>query len=351
MSPSYLSRLTGHPAFSRLAPLLPPAICPFLFYNLAPYLFTLANDGWFDWVNKHPLPQKRATIGPNDFTKKSINRKYVNEVLVCCPNPGKKVVAGVGPWDKGRAAIRILKGDEICPNGHQAGQMLLLDSDTGQAKAERFFRLFPQILLESLGDTTMAEAICSYDRRDNGQIRVAEIISPCRFHKRANGPAALPLTHLLPDNFCPHVFAAIYPRVLALMYGANIDPVVTIDHPGGGGEVCLKLQKKTRTAGVLAGRTLNVIGKGLQWLGRPLDRLDYDINILVQKNEAADCTLRPSNSYAVNISDPDFCCPAAFATLYPFLLLAAAGNPLPWPDTARISCPDCAGIIYQIPSA
>ncbi len=342
-----LSSTTASRLFRHLDPLLPAGICPLLFYSLTPYIITLGRRGWFGWVTCTSFPGHRKAANPLDFTRKNVNRRYPNEVLVRCPNPHSLVVAGLGPWEGGTLMVRFLHGEEACPFAHQAEQQFLLDG-THIRQAEPFYARFPEALLQALGKISMAEAIFRYNQNDNARLTVAKTIFPCRYHSRRDRRR---FRELLPEDFCPHVFWAIYPRVFALMYGATVNPAVTVDHPGGTGAVALTLHKTSRPANRLARLPADLAENILRRLGHPVDRLNYILTIHVAANNAAGCILTPGKKYWVNLKNRQYLCPAAFQAVYPYLLLRAAGEHPPWSNSdspARICCPDCVGAVYRL---
>jgi uncharacterized repeat protein (TIGR04076 family) len=258
-------------------------------------------------------------------------------------------VAGIGAWTPDSVALRIVYDDnQSCPNGHKTGQQYVLDKTVYQAHAEQFYRLFPEVLIKCLGNIPINTATQHYALRRGARVAVFDVVFPCRYHPRKDNT---PLTALLPDGFCPHVFWAIYPHVLALMYNARVDKEVTVNHPGQTGQITLSLEKSPRPARALGRLPLTLTKTVLQRLGYPKDWLDYALTITVRSNNTESCPLTVDKRYPVNIRNPQFLCPASFQALYPYLLLTATDTPLPWndaPNPPRICCPDCAGTIYRL---
>ena len=122
---NYLDQLVEHQAFEQAAPLLPPGLCPFLFYNLTPYIFTLAHGGWFSWAKKCKQPTDRRTPTPSDFSRQNVNRLYFNETLVRCPNPDCNLVAGIGPWKGNNLALRLVHQKGECPQNYKVGETII----------------------------------------------------------------------------------------------------------------------------------------------------------------------------------------------------------------------------------
>jgi|GEM_PF-2670804 len=387
---NYLTELKENPAYEAANALVPEGLCPFLFYNLTPYVHTLSRGGWFGWVKRHKNPLYRKASGGMDFGKSRVNRLFPNEVLVRCPNPRAMVVAGVGPWTDGKMKIRILRSHEACANNHRNEEEFILDARNAEEKALSVNALFPEALGVSVTGKTPWEQHngCNIYRTLN--VEAAEIISPCRYHPSASLPSALlpsallpstslPSTSLgtggtggkkdekkglglIPGDFCPHVFARIYPRVLAMMYEkdrrAETSEKLEIVHPGTDKKVTLSLKKIFRDA-LRAGKPRpygkkllrNIFKKVCEVMSLPVDFLDYNLEIEVLQTGADKCSLKEGKKYTVNLRSKDFLCPAAFHAIYPYLLLASTGHGVKWSSeeaTALSPCPDCAGTVYFI---
>ena len=348
---TYLSRLMQHPGFNRLADLVPADLCPFLYYPVSPYVFTLAGGGWFSWVRRTWDPTDRKPPLIKKTADKKNNRLFINEVLVRCPNPGRRVIAGIGPWQNGAIAVRILHGDENCPFHHLPGQRIIPDAAAG-GRSLGYSRLFPEVLLEAVADMSMKTAVALFNNGRAGSISPADIINPCRYHDR---PAVYDSRHLLPDNCCPHAFQQVYPHILAVMSGAAVDRRVSIQHPGDGTAITMNLEKTLYERSGLLKRLLDGLYFVYGRLFHPLERLDYTLTLTVTDgNPPLGCAMEPGQRFAVNLRRPDFLCPAGFHAAYPYLMLATAGKQMDWggePSGNRIPCPDCAGIIYGMHSA
>lgn len=61
---------------------VPQGFCPALLHVIIPYLITLSNDGWMQWVNKMKDPSKRLKIPQGASKIKNMNRLFYNEVIV-----------------------------------------------------------------------------------------------------------------------------------------------------------------------------------------------------------------------------------------------------------------------------
>jgi len=345
---NYLSEFTKKPVFEKIEGLLPVSMCPFLFYNLTPYIFTLSNDGWFGWTKKCSATTYRKKITATDFKRKDVNRQYPNEVLVRCPNPGTAVVAGIGPWPEGMIKLRVLHAEGVCPNGHKVGEEIVLDGPAYKTRSLTFNALFPEILIQSLTGRVPKNTMTDCRRGAGATASISRIIFPCRYHKRQND--FRPESHLQ-GGFCPHVFGRIYPHVLALMYDAWIENEITIKHPGQGGKVTLVLHKVHRLNSELLRRVLRLIQKSFEAMFHTVDLLDYHLEITVKRNEAVRCSLEQGKTYRVNMGSEQFLCPASFHALYPYFMLCAAGGHMKWGGNApddSLPCPDCVGAVYSI---
>ncbi len=343
----YLTSLVDHPDFGRAAALLPTDICPYLFYNLTPYIFTLATGGWFNWVIRKSDPSCRRPVVPGKKFTKNINRHYPNEVLVDCPHPGLNVVVGVGPWRQNQICLRVIHNDDNCAFRHPLNKLIYLDKRTAGQAALEYNRLFPECLLRALAGTSLETAI---DRFANGQavtITTYRMVYPCRYHRQ---PAPTPI-QLLPKNACAHVFARIYPLVLSRMYNGNTQLPITLRHPGRDGRLSITIEKSPLKKRLLQRLRHTLIDHFARIIRHPLDRLDYTLAVKILKQEIPGCSLREGNLYPVNLDSSRFLCPAAFHAAYPYLLLTAAGTVMPWETKASetmASGPDCVGAAYRI---
>ena len=346
--PNYLSRLMQHPGFNRLAGLVPTGLCPFLYYPVSPYVFTLAGGGWFSWIKRTPDPTDRKPPLIKKPTDKKINRLFKNEVIVRCPNPNSNIIAGIGPWEKDQIAVRILHSDGDCPFHHHPGQRIIQDAAAG-GQSLRYSRIFPEVLLEAMTDMSMKAAVALFNNGRAGSISPADIINPCRYHDR---PVLYDTRILLPDNCCPHAFQQVYPHILAVMYDAPVDRRISIKHPGDGTVITIKLEKTLRDRSRLIKRLLDGLYFVYGRLFHPLERLDYRLTLTVTDgNPHSGCSMGQGHLFAVNLHSPDFLCPAGFHAAYPYLMLAAAGKQMDWGGALSgkyIPCPDCAGTIYAI---
>jgi len=348
MMPNYFKDVIEKSAFDKIGGYLPSGICPFLYYNLTPYIFTLANGGWFGWTKKCRKTVFRKKLTPADFRRKDVNRQYPNEVLVRCPNPDTNIVAGVGPWPDGHIKIRVLHGEGVCPSGHKAGEEIILDKNATNANALAFSALFPEILTQCLTGREPEITLDDCRKGIQATASVSRIIFPCRYHKRLMD--FTPDAHL-PGGFCPHIFSRAYPHILALMYDAGIENEISVRHHGQGEAVILALQKVHRLKTVLLRRVLRMMQRSFEMVFHPVDLLDYHFEVTVKRKGAVRCSLQQGKTYRVNMGSENFLCPASFHALYPYFMLSAEGGHMKWggntPDNT-LPCPDCIGAIYSV---
>lgn len=323
-------------------------ICPFLFYNLIPYIVTFAKGGWFVWVKRKNLSY-RKTINNVDFHKKSINSLYPNEVLVCCSNPEFNVVAAIGPWLEDKIKIRILSASELCLNHHKPQEEFIIDSKQAQLVALKFNREFPKKLIETFSDKLGQAKIEPCCNQYKLGVNIAKIIHPCRYHKdtrKLNSP-------LLPEGLCIHIFQAVYPYVLARMYNAEVETELKINCPIGNCRVTASLAKTAPVKNIFLRIFIHSAKKLIKTFFKTVDFIDYNLTVTIAdiENKPRVCFLEKSKVYPVNVRSRDFICPASFHVLYPYLLIRASGHKMAWDENEkdnRAGCPDCAGIIYNI---
>jgi len=343
---NYLSDFKENPTSTDIVCMLPSNICPFLFYNLTPYIYTLAKGGWFNWVKRSNKISYRKPISRDDFHKKGVNRLYTNEVLVRCPNPYKSVIAGVGLWPENKIKIRVLYAEEHCPNNHKQGDEIFVDAGDAEHKIIQYNNLFPEVLSMAITGHPYGYHISSC-REDRFIIGTYRIIFPCRYHKKTRQFRG----SLLPDEFCPHVFALIYPQILAMMYNADIERKIRIKHQMSDSDITLLLEKNKFFNNPVIKIILYLSKKIFETFFYPVDLLDYRLVINVLENNTDNCPLHKGEKYTVNLRDENFLCPASFHVLYPYILLFSAGYKVKW-DTSMendlLPCPDCIGTIYSL---
>lgn len=343
----YLANLRASDGWNRLSLLMPDGACPFLFYNLTPYIFTLAHQGRFGWVRHLPRDARRAPR-PGDFSGRQVNYLYENEVLVRCPNPQNMVVAGIGTWGEDKLKLRILHAEAECACRHLAGQEIILEKSAAHDAAS-FNRVFPGSLVAMLKGQPASGTHCQRTPGGIVSLFADKIIYPCRYHKAKkefNPP-------LLPDGFCPHLFQAFYPQVLATMYRANVSPGFDETCPAGGCAVRLQLEKQPRFKSPLTKLGIAAARRVFEAFFHPVDVIDYELRMRVERsaNRSAECPLQDGKAYPVNLHSLDSICPASFHALYPYLLAAAAGRRMIWNrDDGRdlLPCPDCVGVVYSV---
>lgn len=344
---NYLTNFKENTAYKEIDSLVPENICPFLFYNLAPYIFTLTKGGWFNWVKRDKDISFRKSICKDDFKRKDVNRLYHNEVLVGCPNPYRIVVAGVGLWPKNKIKIRILHSSNLCVNNYKIGDEVVIDRTNVAIKVLGFNRIFPEILSLCIGGK-LPERDEGFDKtEDEIAVEVSKIIFPCRYHKKKKKFRE----NFLPDKFCSHTFIALYPYILATMYAAKINEKLKIKHPGNESHIIVSLEKVHLIKNKFLKETLNLSKKLFEIIFYPVDLLDYNLEINILENELKECSLKKDKKYMVNLRDENFLCPASFHALYPYLLLATLGCRIKWNGDGianLLPCPDCIGTVYSI---
>ncbi len=344
---SYLAEVKGSKAFGDICELVPHDICPFLYYNLTPYIFTLSMGGWFDWVAADKDLNFRKPIDEKDFHKKRVNSLYRNEVLVRCPHPLAKVVAGVGLWGDREIKIRILHSAKECPAGHEAGNQFTVDREESGEKSVDFNTKFPLALYESLAGEAYSPNgnDCSFG--SNMAIDISNIQFPCRYHKKRR----VFIDSFLPDGFCWHVFGVIYPQILAIMYNATVDRELRLEHPGMNGNITLVIRKISYGRHFALEKIKNVLNKLLSVTLYPIDFVDYDIEITVLEKDNGGCSLQKGAKYMVNMRDKEFLCPASAHALYPYMILERRGYRFRWDgrnESNLVPCPDCIGAVYSV---
>lgn len=344
---SYLADVKNSRAFEAVRELVPHDICPFLYYNLTPYIFTIAKGGWFDWVAADQDVNFRKPIDEEDFHRKRVNSLYRNEVLVRCPHPCAKIVAGVGLWGKRQIKVRIMHRAAKCPADHEVGDEFTADRKASGDNAIRFNAKFPLALYASLAGEAYNPSGNDCCFGSNMEIDISKILFPCRYHRKKRV-----FTHrFLPGGFCWHVFGLIYPHILAIMYNATVERELTLKHPGMTGDITLVIRKVRYGRHLALERVKSILNRFLSAAFYPVDFVDYDIEISVLEKDDGGCSLRRGEKYMVNMRGQEFLCPASAHALYPYMILESRGYRFGWDrrnQSNSVPCPDCVGAIYAV---
>ncbi len=344
---NYLEDIREKAYYKEVETLIPSGLCPFLLYNLGPYIFTLAKGGWFNWAKRHKDESFRKSASKEDFGRKNVNRVYGNEVLVRCPNPYTMVVAGVGLWPGDRIKVRILDSSNMCPNNHRTGDEVVMGRSDGGVKALYLNAHFPEILRLCLAGGESEEGSCLCEIDGKIALKVFNIIFPCRYHREKDAV----VSDLLPQDFCPHVFNELYPYLLAKLYGGDIGEEITLTHPGSRDDVRVDLKKVWIVRSTFLRESVNLARRLFETVFHPVDLLDCYVKVNFAENMSEGCSSQKGKEYVVDLRNKNHLCPASFHTLYPYLCLAALGYEMKWgqDDGNRLApCPDCVGTVYSI---
>lgn len=104
--------------------LLPNNLCILAFHSIYPYLLTLTNKGWFNWVS------------------------HREQVIVNCPS-----IYGISMYvkssshtDENSCEAKIMRTRGDCPNGHQLGETFLFNFDpNNKLKYELLDKVVPYL--------------------------------------------------------------------------------------------------------------------------------------------------------------------------------------------------------------
>jgi len=343
---NYFLKLQSYSDYPELSKFNSENICPFLFYNLIPYIYTLSNKGWFDWARKKTDIEWRKDPTRVNFKTKDINRVFDNEILVRCPNPQNEVVAGIGIKSNGKITVRILKSSQTCPAGHKHLDEFHIPADKPDDFLE-YSRLFPQKIISCFTrELSSLKIFCA--QKNFSLLQINKIIFPCRYHK-SNSPKNV---RLCPKDFCPNIYQLFYPVILAKMYNAELPKQTTLIEPVENKKVTLEIEKKPLIHSRIIKLLIKFLRKSYEKLFYPVDLLDYSMQVKVINNPNASCIAKTGNSYNLGLTPKDLICPASFYTLYPYILLAKTNTYIDWGQDKSsnhlIPCPDCVGCIYSL---
>ncbi len=333
----YLSRFNETIQRYSILSLLPLGVCPFLYYNLGPYLFTLSRGGRFNWVPQKNNLLYRKPVSAGDFMRKDVNRLYPNECLIRCPNPEMNVVAAVGLYFHNTLKIRILQGHAFCRQKYKGGEEIILSKDVILKNILEYNAKFTDILLSSCQTSVQKEDWCLLG--EESEIRTCAVFFPCRYQTKKTGTQQ----KCVPGGFCVHLFQFLYPYILAKMYRADSPDSIEWACPRRDCRATIILQKR-----YLPGRrVVEFAEKVFQFLFYPVDIINYELDIEIKNIQAeASCRLlHRKGKYSLNLTSKSYMCPAALHSIYPYLITEKYRARL-WEHKA--SCPDCVGSIYSI---
>lgn len=131
----------GHKKFM-LKEILPENVCPLAFHSVYPYLVTLLNGGWFDWVG------------------------HDEDVIVNCPSPEGvamyvKTPSGDSPI---RIKVEVMKKNDNCYKGYALKDTFIFNfNDETIFKFKLLDRIIPFIFSKEINNGEQNELSCNID--------------------------------------------------------------------------------------------------------------------------------------------------------------------------------------------
>src|SRR3989338_6700714 len=124
---------------------------------------------------------------------------------------------------------------------------------------------------------------------------------------------------MIPRGFCFNAYYAIYPYLLAGLYGAKFAP----DVYGEGLTIRCICEKNAASIKIVFKfkrfkPVLNLIEKVSRMLGFPKDAIDRTVELEVEES-ARQCSLSKGAVFAIKTPNSDEFCPASFFSAYPLL--------------------------------
>jgi uncharacterized repeat protein (TIGR04076 family) len=180
-------------------------------------------------------------------------------------------------------------------------------------------------------------------------LKVNNVIFPCRYHRKDEEV----VSNLVPPGFCPDIFLGIYPYLLAMLYGGDVEEEISLEHPGSKDEVKVNLRKLWVVRSTLARKSVKLAKKLFEAVFHPLDLLDCYVKVNFVENLSEGCSSQKGKEYVVDLRNKNHLCPASFHALYPYLCLAALGYEMKWGQDDKdslVPCPDCVGAVYSFKS-
>lgn len=171
----------------------------------------------------------------------------------------------------------------------------------------------------------MCELVAQLEREGKA-LAVTGLTMKCRYHKKVQEKYSL--ADCGGDFKCLELFHTIYPRLLALMYGAALpDEELTLSCPNVENTVTVRL--RTKPPGSIVRRIFNRVKRMLLFL-RPMDIVKVDAFAEVM-SVTGNCRAGHKKGDCLEIRYSRAICPQSLYSAFPLILLAK--------DDARCRCP------------
>lgn len=186
---------------------------------------------------------------------------------------------------------------------------------------------------------------------DELKLKTGHYKRTCRYHRKPGQEFGS--GQLYPKGCCPHLYIAVYPYALSLLYDAEyvqsdarVDRKITICCPSATNNVTVEVGIKWAFPYIVRWLKAAAI-KTLQFLKIPAEYPDRDVLLRVIEVKG-NCPLyiKKNDVFKFNLHNRQELCPASFYNLYPALLKCATGFESNKDITTPVHCPDPYGVFY-----
>lgn len=199
---------------------------------------------------------------------------------------------------------------------------------------------------------------CDYCTDDiSFKVKVVDIETKCKYHKELGH--VFNMQDLAPKGLCRELFYAAYPKSLAVLYNGRpnrgkirskgINQMVTACPAPNGVKVRIRTEERLHP---IFRMIKELIEEFMKFIHRGYDAPFRNVTIEVAEvGTYCPKGYQEGDMFKFNINKQDELCPAAFATVYPYLkFLDNEKNKTGRSKTMKIHCPDFVGVTFEIDS-
>jgi len=170
----------------------------------------------------------------------------------------------------------------------------------------------------------------------------------CRYHRKEGQEFSA--KDLLPEGCCPHLYAAVYPYMLALLYDSKLfkdKKTIVKSCQGVQNNVTVEITTKPLYNPLIKLIKIILI-RALQFFKVPAEYPDKNVYITATEVKG-NCPMgiKKGSRFRFNLFNREELCPASFYNLYPALLREATAKIDDKYKVSPVHCPDPYGICYD----
>lgn len=187
------------------------------------------------------------------------------------------------------------------------------------------------------------------------EVKVSEIETKCKYHKQIG--RVFKMEELAPQGLCRELFYAAYPKSLAVLYNGmpnrgkfrtkGINQLVTACPAPNGVRVRIRTEERLHP---YLRMIKELFEEFLKWIFRAYDAPFRKVSIEVEEvGSYCPKGYQVGDRFQFNINKQDELCPAAFATVYPYLkFLENEKNVTGKSKSMKVHCPDFVGVTFDV---